>query len=127
MSRDYAPSAHRVLCVDYDKTLYPWAQLHDEPPPLEGAVEAMRRLKAAGYRLVIFTSRLSPSWLAVEGLSHVEELAYVTRMLNRDGIPYDEVTAEKVPAEAYIDDKGIRFEPGSWPGIVDWLLFSRDA
>jgi hypothetical protein len=125
LTRGYAPSAHRVICIDYDSTLYPWAELMDEPEPIDGAVEAMRRLKAAGYRIVIFTSRLSPSWLAVEGRSAVEQVAHITRMLARDGIPYDDITAEKIPAEAYVDDRALRFTPGDWQAITDWLLFSR--
>lgn len=122
--RTYAPMAGRVICVDFDKTLYPWAPLYEQPDPLPGAVEAMKRLKAAGYRLVILTSRLSPQWLASVAYTDGEMRDLVEGMLRRDGIPFDEVTAEKVPAQVYVDDRAIRFAPGDWPAITDWILFA---
>lgn len=127
IANGYAPSAHRVLCIDYDSTLYPWAPIMDSPAPLPGAIEGMRRLKEAGFTLVIFTSRLSPTWLAESGYSEANQRAHIERQLTRDGIPYDRVTSEKVPAVAYLDDKAIRFREGEWPAIVDWLLFSREV
>jgi hypothetical protein len=121
--RGYPPEAHRVLCVDYDGTLYPFGFIDEEPAPLPGAPEAMRRLHDHGFRLVIFTSRLSPSWLASAGYTADEMREKVERSLRRDGIPFDGITGEKVAAEAYIDDRAIRFD-GDWPPIVDWLLWS---
>ena len=45
----------------------------------------------------------------------------------RDDIPFDLITAEKVPAEVYVDDRAIRFAPGDWPAITDWILWSGDG
>lgn len=124
IEKGYAPTAHRVLCIDFDATLYPWRPVYEQPDPLPGAVAAMNRLKAAGYRLVILTSRLSPSWLTATGYTANDQRDLIEGMLKRDGIPYDEITAEKVPAEAYVDDRAIRFSPGDWPAITDWILFA---
>jgi hypothetical protein len=127
MTHGYAESARRVACIDLDGTLYPRRPLHEQPDPLPGAYEAMCRLKAAGYRIVVFTSRLSPTWLASANYTASDQVDRIEAMLRRDGIPFDEVTAEKVPAEVYVDDRAIRFAPGDWPAITDWILFAGDA
>lgn len=119
-----AESARRVACIDFDSTLYPWGPLFAQPDPLPGAPEALRRLKAAGYRVVIFTSRLSPTWLAEAKYTASDQLDHIEAMLRRDEIPYDLVTSEKVPAEVYVDDRAIRFAPGDWGAITDWILFA---
>lgn len=126
LAHGYAPIAHKVVCVDFDSTLYPWRPIYEQPDPLPGAADAVRRLKDAGYRIVIFTSRLSPTWLASTKYTASDMLDHIEAVLKRDAIPYDLITAEKVPAEAYVDDRAIRFTEGEWPAIVDWILWSGD-
>lgn len=126
LAHGYAPIAHKVVCVDFDSTLYPWRPVYEQPDPLPGAAEAVRRLKDAGYRIVIFTSRLSPTWLASTQYTASDMLDHIEAVLKRDGIPFDLITAEKVPAEVYVDDRAIRFTEGEWPAIVDWILWSGD-
>lgn len=123
---EIAPSARGVALIDFDNTLYGWGPILAEPDPLPGAADALRRLAAAGIRIVIFTSRLSPTWLAESGYTAGDQRGHIERMLRRDGIPHDLITAEKIPAEWYIDDRAIRFD-GDWPPIVDWMLWSRDT
>lgn len=113
-----------MVCVDFDGTLYPFVGLMDAPRPVVGAVDAMRALRDAGFTIVIWTSRLSEAWLNSSGNRWDEQHRYVTDLLRRDGIPYSYVTAEKVPAVAYIDDKAIIFN-NNWPVIVDWLTRPR--
>lgn len=124
IAQGYGPEAERVVCIDFDGVLYPFGLLMDDPAPIPGAVVAMQRLKAAGYRIVILTSRLSPLWLARSGHDLDEQRAHVIRLLDRDGIPFDSVTYEKVPAEFYVDDRAIRFD-GNWPAVTDFILWSR--
>ena len=126
IARGHPPEAHRVVCVDFDGVLYPFGMLMEAPAPMEGAVRAMQRLRKAGYRIVILTSRLSTLWLRGAGQTAEAKTQYIAGVLDRDGIPWDDITAEKVPAEAYIDDKAIRFNR-DWPSIVDWLLWSGEA
>lgn len=122
MSRGHSPVAEKVAAIDFDGTIVPWGPLMGDKDPEPGAVEALRAIKAAGYRIVIFTSRLSKRWArSVVGdepwrvtvfLNEQEE--YVRSTLTRHDIPFDEITAEKVPAEFYIDDKAFRYESGDW-------------
>ena len=108
----HPPVAVGVVLVDFDGTLYPWGQMFSMPKPLPGAVSAMRELREAGFRIGIFTSRLSSTWHRAEGWdtdeATAEQRAYIEAILERDGIPFDFVTAEKVPAVLYLDDKAMR-------------------
>lgn len=125
MQHGYAESARGVVCLDFDGTLYEPRPLYEEPDPKPGAVEAVKRLKAAGFTVVVFTSRLSPTWLATSRFTASDQLDRIESVLRRDGIPFDLVTAEKVPAAWYVDDRAIHFG-GDWPAITDWILWSRD-
>jgi hypothetical protein len=110
-----APSAKKVACVDLDRTIIPWGSLHDIPAPIEGAADAIRALKAAGYRIVILTSRYSPTWWDAEvgerGVDFYDfamaQKRIVVRILEAAGISFDRITSEKVPAAVYFDDKAI--------------------
>lgn len=123
MTHGFAASAKGVLCIDFDGTLYERRPLYEEPDPLPGAVAAMKRLKAAGYYLVIYTSRLSPRWLTEAKFTDGEQRDRIEAVLKRDDIPYDEITSDKVPAEWYLDDRAIKVDPRDWPAIVDFILW----
>lgn len=127
-----ASSARSVVCVDFDLTLVEWGELDVIPKPLPGAVEAVRTLQAAGYEVVIFTSRLSPTWWAAHvGNGETRDIedfgwqqgAIVRQALDAMGLPGLRVTAEKVPAVAYIDDRAITFRDWSEAisSLCPWL------
>lgn len=107
------PVAAKTVCVDFDETIFPWGNLMDQgKKPIDGAVSALQLLKDFGYRIVIMTSRLSSKWLIDEwedpDEAHDEQVEYISSMLRAHGIPFDEITADKPPAEAYFDDKAWR-------------------
>jgi hypothetical protein len=114
---DLPPVAHNTICVDFDGTIFQWGDIYAQTPPFEGCVEVIRNLRKQGWYIVIFTSRMSPTWWASEGWDFEEaerrQYDFVAHRLVDYGIPFDRITAEKVPAEYYIDDKAIRFE-GDW-------------
>lgn len=114
----HPPAATKLAAVDFDGTIKPWAGgLMADVPPLPGAVEAVRKLKDAGYTVFIFTSRLSTFWHKAEGWNALEamnkQVEYIKNYCDKYGIPADFVTAEKIPAEVYIDDKALGFDGGN--------------
>lgn len=108
----HPPSADGVVLVDFDGTLAPWGALWNVTEFLPGAIEAVRLLKERGYRIGIFTSRLSPSWHVAEGrdptFGPLAQRDYLERLLIEHGVPFDFITAEKVPAVLMLDDKAMR-------------------
>lgn len=132
MKNGHPPIAAKLVMIDFDGTLVPWGPLMGDKDAEPGAVEAMWAFAKAGYRIGIFTSRMSETWacsVTGKGPMHYETLKflqdqrdYVVRQLDRHGVPYDFITAEKRPAEAYIDDKAYRYEPGDWGRLSLQLL-----
>jgi hypothetical protein len=117
MKHHAPPSAARTVCIDLDGTIFPWGSLGRVRAPYPGVAEAMGALRERGYRIVVLTARLSPRWWAAEAeqrgvsveLFERAQRRMVERLLAQ--VPYDEATAEKVPAIAYFDDRAIRVGP----------------
>jgi hypothetical protein len=116
--RELAAAASRVICVDFDGTLTNRTRPYEPGPAQEdgitpGAATAIRRMKAAGFSVVVLTARPPGevwSWLARHDLMTT----------------VDNVTNTKPPALAYVDDRGVEFD-GSWArvlGRIDDLLRS---
>lgn len=108
----HPPSAEGIVLVDFDGTMYPWGSMFNAAQPLRGVPQAMRLLKKLGFTIGIFTSRLSEQWHLHEGRDPQPSIEahrqYISFVCERDGIPFDFITAEKVPAVAYFDDKAYR-------------------
>lgn len=109
-----------TICVDFDNTIIPWGPLWRVPRPFSGVRDAMKELHKQGYYIYILTSRLSSSYAeqAYAGFGfetaldfHLNQRDHVQYVLDLNGIPYDEMGAEKVPAIAYFDDLAIRVTP----------------
>lgn len=106
----------RTIALDFDGVIHRysrgWADgtIYDEPMP--GAIEGIKRLQER-YAVFVFTSREIEAvipWLERHGVDCAA-----------DGPPYPEfwnhqdqvlVTNRKLPAIAYVDDRGLHFE--SW-------------
>lgn len=87
-----------------------------EPEP--GAVEAMQLMHAAGWRIVVSSSRTWDRW----GPQRLVWADAIRAWLDAHEIPYDEVFvgSGKPAAAAYIDDNAIRYER-NWPEITERL------
>lgn len=98
----------RTLCIDLDFTICTHAGDYAEAEPMPGAVEALAKLRAAGWIVVLHTARHFNHWQAtIEWLGEHE-------------IPYDHIVFGKPPARYYIDDRGIQFN-GDWLALASRL------
>jgi len=94
-----------TLAIDFDGVIHKYSKgyydgtIYDEP--MEGAIETLKCLSEE-YNLVIFTAR--PNKEDIKG------------WLEKYGFDIDiEVTDKKIPAQVYIDDRGLRFT--NWKDI----------
>lgn len=116
-----APPHKKRAMIDFDETIHKYSKRwHDGTPydpPFEGARDAVQFLKSIGFEIVIFTARLSS-----EGSSDSnEQKRMLEEWFDKYDIPYDKMTAEKLPAEFYIDDRAIRIENGNWDLVIQLI------
>lgn len=87
-----------TLAIDFDGVIH-----NDKEPvegktlglPIEGAKEALRKLKNEdGHKIIIFS--VKPPNVIEDWMRHFD-------------IPYDRITTLKPEADLYIDDKALRF------------------
>lgn len=99
-----------TFAVDFDNTLIT-SKGNGEYEPIEGAAEAMQRLKDRGCRIVIYSCR--PGIARKERMLD-QEVSFMRDILSFYKIPFDEIfIGEKLVADFYIDDRAIPFR-GDW-------------
>jgi hypothetical protein len=97
----------RIL-IDFDGVIHKYSEgwkdgsIYDEP--IEGCREFINKLKNSGYTVIIFTARLSHT------NDSDEQESMIKNWLSKYDIKVDGITCQKLPAEIYIDDRGLRFE-----------------
>ena len=69
-------------------------------PPVSGIKEAIDHIRAAGYRVVVVSTRCRS----------VEGQCAIAHWLRENGIEVDNITPEKPPAICYIDDRALTFD-----------------
>lgn len=120
-SNGHPPVAEGVVCIDFDGTIRSWGGLFDFPDPFPGVVDFIKDIRSRGYKVYLFTSRLSAVWHEHEGRNVpagiMEQVEYLRQYCQKFDIDVDGATAEKIPSLAYIDDKAIRFD-GKWTDVI---------
>lgn len=112
------------IAIDWDGTL-----VADDLYPLQprewlpGAEKALRKLTRR-YKVYIWTSRIAPTehrqWHKTRDPKEVQsEIDYIRSMLDDAGLKMVDIWTAgfKLPAEFYIDNKGIRFD-GDWDSTL---------
>jgi len=117
----------KSLGIDFDGTLckkQPYGDGTIWQEPNEGALSAMKKLKEEGYYLFIFTVRMSLRKCKEKSPEKQdEEMAWkekqIADWLKKYNIPYDEITNSKHEANAYVDDRAVRFT--NWHDITNYF------
>lgn len=94
----------RTVCVDLDFTLCTHTGDYETAVPISGAREALLKLRAEGWVVVVQTARHFNHWKTT-----VDWLA-------TNGFVYDQIVFGKPPARVYVDDRAIPFE-GDWSSV----------
>jgi hypothetical protein len=112
------PHRKRIM-VDFDGVIstykHGWNDGKLADPPQPGVRESLSELKDKGLEVVIFTTRASKQ--SNTKPSADELIKELEQYLEYYNIPYDFITAEKLSAIAYIDDKAVRFT--NWLDVMD--------
>ncbi len=108
--------------IDLDQTIHKYSKgygdgtIYDEP--FKGARDAIQWLKNQGYEIVIFSTRASPGNAEEMGGDHKKEIAKIETWLKHHDIYFDRITADKIFADFYIDDKAIPIHNGNWDAVL---------
>jgi histidinol phosphatase-like enzyme len=129
----------KVICVDFDGTIYD----HDYPdvgPIKPGVIDALTRLREAGWWIAISSCRTKQQRFPVKETDFdgntvetpFDSARLMAAILDRDGVPYDEIlVVDKPYARYYVDDRGISLGcprcGRNWPEIADRILEDQAA
>lgn len=96
--------------VDFDNTLFNTSGYPDYTPTtiIEGSKEALDKIVAMGYKVVIFTAR---PW---------SDLYLIKHLIKEYNLPVDQIICGKPLFHCLIDDKNIEFN-GNWKDSLDKL------
>lgn len=111
------------IAIDFDGVIHKNSKgFHDGTiydDPIDGSLDAIRKLFDMGYTIIIFTAKAKRDRPLVNSKTG-EELIW-DWLEKHDVSQYiEEVTAEKPRAKYYIDDNGIRFT--NWDDVLDLVL-----
>jgi uncharacterized HAD superfamily protein len=97
------------IMVDLDGVVSTEERVFDRPlaKPIDGAREALQKLKDAGHAIIIYTAR---GWAEYNVTKH---------WLDQAGMPYDAIHMGKPIANVWIDDRAIKFE--NWDQTLEDL------
>lgn len=112
----------QTVLVDFDGTLHKYTngwtgELVDPEPPMDGAEEFLHWLSAQGFDTIVCSTRAKTpvGTQAIWDYLGMWDLAHLVK----------EVTVEKRPAIAFVDDRGVTFS-GDWQPVMEQVLALRN-
>lgn len=109
--------------IDLDLTIHKYSKGYQDgkiyDDAFSGAKEVIDWLRKKGYEIVIFTTRASKENADELGGDHEEQIKKVGEWLRKHNIYFDKITAEKLAADFYIDDKAIHIPNGNWDTVLN--------
>jgi len=104
----------RTIAVDFDGPIHRFSKGYSDgtiyDSPTEGSFNALSKLMDRGFRIVIFTAR-----------KPFEEVRnWLMKKTDDSRIQQLEITDKKVPAIAYVDDRGLRFT--NWQDMLNYFV-----
>lgn len=108
-----------TICIDFDGVIHDYSKgwqgddVFDKP--VEGASEGLKALKAAGWTIILFTTRKSTAALYEFLAANDLTVDYVN--WNPD---QPKNSSNKLIADVYLDDRGICFD-GDWKKAVELI------
>jgi capsule biosynthesis phosphatase len=124
----------KCIVLDLDGTLCPVKTSHeeyDELEPFPEMLQKVREYKAAGFYIILYTSRNMRTYGGNIGLINANTAKMTMAWLDRHQIPYDEIHFGKPWASRigfYVDDRAVRpdeFLRMSADEICDFLDTSK--
>ncbi len=106
------------ICIDLDGVICSLRSKNEsyaELTPIEGSVEKLRALRAAGHIIIIYTARHMRTCEGNVGKVLARQGLVTLDWLQRNNIEFDELYFGKPWADIYIDDNALRFS--SWDQI----------
>lgn len=105
----------KIVGFDFDGVINSyksgWVAYDEIPdPPVEGIQELIKSIRAAGYKVVIFSSRCS----------YVGGIKAIADYLRKHDIVVDDIVKEKPPAHVILDDRAITFT-GNTEGVLEQI------
>jgi hypothetical protein len=107
--------SEKRIMIDFDGVIHKYSSgwgdgsIYDDP--IDGSKEAIEQFRNDGYKVIIFTARLSEIAHGKSGVS--EQKKMIEDWLKKYKIEVDGMMAEKLPASIYIDDNAFWFN-GKW-------------
>lgn len=94
-----------TVVFDFDGVIHSytsgWKGVDNIPdPPVPGIRDAIAEIRAAGYRVVVVSTRCSEP----------DGLVAIRKFMDENNILVDDISAHKPPALVYIDDRAICFD-----------------